>query len=50
MALQVVYGESRDRIRASLLAEQLREVTDEGTLYLGYPVLATAMRPLKWMP
>ncbi|MFD7488711.1 DEAD/DEAH box helicase [Streptomyces mirabilis] len=42
MALQVVYGESRDRIRASLLAEQLREVTDEGTLYLGYPVLATA--------
>ncbi|GCD48433.1 DEAD/DEAH box helicase [Streptomyces paromomycinus] len=42
MALQVVYGESRDRILASLLAEQLREVADEGTVYLGYPVLATA--------
>ncbi|MEU3465256.1 ATP-binding domain-containing protein [Streptomyces sp. NPDC006733] len=42
MSLQVVYGESRDRIRASTLAEQLREVTNEGTVYLGYPVLATA--------
>lgn len=42
MSLQVVYGESRDRNRASLLAEQLREVVDEGTVYLGYPVLATA--------
>ncbi|MEU8854197.1 ATP-binding domain-containing protein [Streptomyces sp. NPDC048556] len=42
MPLQVVYGESRDRIRASLLADQLREVADEGTVYLGYPVLATA--------
>ncbi|MFJ4836177.1 DEAD/DEAH box helicase [Streptomyces sp. NPDC088747] len=42
MSLQVVYGESRNRIRASLLAEQLREVADEGTVYLGYPVLATA--------
>ncbi|MEV7676479.1 ATP-binding domain-containing protein [Streptomyces sp. NPDC088752] len=42
MALQVVYGESRNRIRASLLAEQLRKVADEGTVYLGYPVLATA--------
>jgi hypothetical protein len=42
MSLQVVYGESRNRIQASLLADQLRQVTDEGTVYLGYPVLATA--------
>jgi len=42
MSLQVVYGESRNRTLASLLAEQLREVANEGTVYLGYPVLATA--------
>jgi superfamily I DNA and RNA helicase len=38
----VVYGQSRDRITAGALAEALTELIDEGTLYLGYPVLATA--------
>ncbi|WP_405906450.1 ATP-binding domain-containing protein [Streptomyces sp. NBC_00828] len=42
MPLQVVYGESRNRNTASHLADVLREVVDEGTIYLGYPVLATA--------
>ncbi|MER8073710.1 ATP-binding domain-containing protein [Streptomyces sp. NPDC094034] len=42
MPLEVVYGESRDRGTASQLAEKLREVVDGGTVYLGYPVLATA--------
>lgn len=42
MALDVIYGESRDRATASLLAERLRSQTNEGTIYLGYPVLATA--------
>ncbi|MGA5102645.1 DEAD/DEAH box helicase [Streptomyces cellulosae] len=37
-----MYGESRDRMNASLLADQLRAVADEGTVYLGYPMLATA--------
>lgn len=40
--LEVVYGESRDRSTASQLAEKLREVVDDGTVYLGYPVLTTA--------
>ncbi|WP_063756418.1 DEAD/DEAH box helicase [Streptomyces sp. NRRL S-1824] len=40
--LEVVYGESRDRDTASQLAEKLREVVDDGTVYLGYPVLTTA--------
>ncbi|MFD4416038.1 DEAD/DEAH box helicase [Streptomyces sp. NPDC058476] len=42
MPLEVVYGESRDRSTASQLAEKLREVVEDGTVYLGYPVLATA--------
>ncbi|MEU9490058.1 ATP-binding domain-containing protein [Streptomyces decoyicus] len=42
MPLQVIYGESRDRSTASQLAEKLRAVVDDGTVYLGYPVLATA--------
>ncbi|MBT3100508.1 hypothetical protein, partial [Streptomyces sp. CBG30] len=42
MPLEVVYGESRDRSTASKLAEKLREVVSDGTVYLGYPVLATA--------
>lgn len=42
MALEIVQGESRNRQVASALAEQLRHVVNEGTVYLGYPVLATA--------
>lgn len=42
MTLDVVHGESRNRRAASALADQLRTVVDEGTVYLGYPVLATA--------
>lgn len=41
MALEVVYGESRDRSVASGLAEALKQRISEGTLYLGYPVLTT---------
>lgn len=42
MSLEVVYGESRDRLRAGQLAAQLQATLTEGTIYLGYPVLATA--------
>lgn len=42
MGLEVVYGESSNRQVAAALARQLREIVDEGTVYLGYPVLATA--------
>jgi superfamily I DNA and RNA helicase len=42
MPLEVVYGESRNRAAAQALAAQLREVVTEGTVYLAYPVLATA--------
>lgn len=42
MALDVVHGESRNREVAKALATQLRSVVDQGTVYLGYPVLATA--------
>ncbi|HUF97151.1 MAG TPA: ATP-binding domain-containing protein [Ilumatobacter sp.] len=42
MTLEVVYGESRNRATAKRLAELLRGVLDSGTVYLGYPVLATA--------
>ncbi|WP_341395554.1 DEAD/DEAH box helicase [Arthrobacter sp. G119Y2] len=39
---EVVYGESRNRYAARALAKRLDDVLDEGTVYLGYPVLATA--------
>jgi len=42
MTLDVVYGESRNRTSARALATVLRECVDDGTVYLGYPVLATA--------
>jgi superfamily I DNA and RNA helicase len=42
MTLDVVYGSSRNPAAAKALAHQLRSVVDEGTVYLGYPVLATA--------
>ena len=41
--LDVIYGESRDRTTARLLADRLTKgQVSEGTVYLGYPVLATA--------
>lgn len=42
MPLEVVQGESRNPILARKLAEFLRSRLQSGTLYLGYPVLATA--------
>lgn len=42
MGLEVVQGESRNRLVAQQLASVLRQTIDEGVLYLGYPVLATA--------
>ena len=42
MPIQVVHGESTNRTVALALAGVLRQVVDEGTVYLGYPVLATA--------
>lgn len=42
MALEVVRGESRNRGAAQDLASTLADVVPEGTVYLGYPVLATA--------
>lgn len=42
MPIQVVHGESTNRTVALALAGALRQVVDEGTVYLGYPVLATA--------
>lgn len=42
MPLEVVYGESRNRAAAQALTTQLRTVVQQGTVYLGYPVLATA--------
>lgn len=42
MSLDVVYGEPRHRVIALRLADELQSVASEGTVYLGYPVLATA--------
>lgn len=42
MSLEVVYGESRNRTSAQALVAQLQPIVEEGTVYLGYPVLATA--------
>jgi superfamily I DNA and RNA helicase len=42
MSLNVVHGESRNRTAAEGLAAHLRTVVDDGTLYLGYPVLTTS--------
>ncbi|MEU8319750.1 ATP-binding domain-containing protein [Nonomuraea sp. NPDC048881] len=42
MSLEVVYGQSRNRTAAQGLANKLRSVVQDGTVYLAYPVLATA--------
>jgi len=42
MPLEVVHGESRNRTIAQALVGQLQAIVEEGTVYLGYPVLATA--------
>ncbi|SID09537.1 Superfamily I DNA and RNA helicases [Mycobacteroides abscessus subsp. abscessus] len=42
MGLEVIRGASRNRGAAGALATSLAAVVDEGTIYLGYPVLATA--------
>lgn len=42
MSLEIIHGEPRNRAMAQQLAHQLADVADIGTIYLGYPVLATA--------
>jgi superfamily I DNA and RNA helicase len=42
MSLEVVYGESRNRTAAVHLSETLKDRLSQGTIYLGYPVLASA--------
>lgn len=42
MPLDIVYGDSRNRSATDSLAQSLSEALDQGTLYLGYPVLASA--------
>ena len=42
MSIEVVHGESRNRTIAQALVGQLQALVEEGTVYLGYPVLATA--------
>lgn len=42
MTLEVIHGEVRHRAIASRLAEELVKRVDDGTAYLGYPVLAAA--------
>lgn len=41
MPLEVIQGEIRNRAAARDLAAQLRGIVQDGTLYLGYPVLST---------
>ena len=42
MTLEVVYGKPEKQEEARQLADLASEILDEGTIYLGYPVLATA--------
>ncbi|WP_186817531.1 hypothetical protein, partial [Nocardia neocaledoniensis] len=42
MPLEVVRGASRNRSAARSLADTLTDAVSDGTVYLGYPVLATA--------
>lgn len=42
MTLEIIWGESRDRTTAQALAKTLQRYITGGTLYLGYPVIATA--------
>ena len=46
MSIEIVYGESRDRVLAAQLAGRLQSAEVDGTVYLGYPVLATADDPV----
>ncbi|HTR89521.1 MAG TPA: ATP-binding domain-containing protein [Solirubrobacteraceae bacterium] len=41
-ALEIIQGESRNRPAARSLADALRQIGISGTVYLGYPVIATA--------
>jgi superfamily I DNA and RNA helicase len=46
MSIEIIYGESRDRMLAAQLAARLQSGEVDGTVYLGYPVLATADDPV----
>lgn len=47
MPVDIVYGETRNPAAASELAAVLRPLSNEGTVYLGYPVLASADEPVE---
>lgn len=42
MTLEIIHGQSRERSLGVRLADRLSSVVTDGTVYLGYPVLATA--------
>lgn len=42
MALEIIHGETQHPTVAQALVNQLESIINDGTLYLGYPVLATA--------
>lgn len=44
--LDITYGETKNRPVAGELVELLRKMNLEGSLYLGYPILATANNPV----
>src|SRR6266851_1258908 len=44
--LQVVYGQTKNKIVADKLVGALEPLGLEGTLYIGYPVLASADEPV----
>lgn len=44
--LEITYGQTRNRIIASQLVEVLEGMNLDGSLYLGYPIIATADKPI----
>src|ERR1700689_3850847 len=44
--LQVVYGHTKNKLVADRLVAALQPLDLEGTLYIGYPVLASADEPV----
>ena len=44
--LQVVYGQTKNKLVADRLVDVLKPSALEGTLYIGYPVLASADEPI----
>src|SRR5690242_18109009 len=44
--LQVVYGQTKNRVVADKLVNAIQPIGLDGTLYIGYPVLAAAEEPV----